>query len=55
MLLKKLFSFTFFIAIIVVFMHLHPSSTEGNRPGAGDIWWANVTEINESYQKISQK
>lgn len=51
--MKKLISFAVFITIIIFTMQIVPTSADGNKPGAGDIWWANVNEINESYYNVS--
>ncbi|ADU31962.1 hypothetical protein [Evansella cellulosilytica] len=46
----------FLVAILgIISLVLLLPNPDTNEPGAGDIWWMNVPEINESYYKINGK
>lgn len=52
--MKKFIKFTIFILFVLFVMQLLPLSSKENQTGAGDIWWASVSEIKESYQKLNR-
>ena len=55
--MKKIINLLGFVIVIFVVtsvLHLLPGAPS-NEPGAGDIWWMNVPEINEMYEKMNEK
>ncbi|MFA9557784.1 hypothetical protein ACERII_10800 [Evansella sp. AB-rgal1] len=53
--MKKKIIFFSLVAIVLLLVPLLPTTAGSNTPGAGDIWWMNVPEINESYHKIKNR
>mgnify|MGYP005758685579 CR=1 FL=1 len=51
--LVALFAFIGVFLIVITVMQVLPDPKD-NGPGAGDIWWMNVPEINEMYEKVSE-
>ncbi|WP_216829705.1 hypothetical protein [Alkalihalobacterium elongatum] len=50
--LVNLFGFIAVVFVITSVLHALPAAP-ADEPGAGDIWWMNVPEINEMYEKVN--